>query len=431
MSTTYFSTDMQRLKAIRESNLPEYVWTKIIKDFNMPVNFITHPYMCAILKRAVRCDLSQGTDLVYKWAFKMSQLQADQQNLFMVLVRKVTDLLIESTLNRRAYQIFNITDLNSKFPLKQVNIPSGDIYNRQNIHNNFLSIDISSAAFQAFKYWDINMKQFCDDTIIPDGVDDYRSWVKYIVDNELTKEAFNTGFEYDELVNYICDSKQIRQVIFGKTNPKRIQHIEKYMVQQLMYEIESETGILPTRLNNDELIYDEKDFGEHYVKTMNSILSIVNKRRLTIQLHVNEFELNAYKMKQIVSHEYLGQSAIFDGPTVYVKDGAEYKPYKWIVSRPSFKCLPSNLALAFEQMYKVNRGINEPASGDDDIDFFLNIPSISDKYLKWNSYNCTWGLVKLTSENPDSEWKDEQLSKLHGQIFYKDFPFVGEGKINK
>lgn len=382
-------------RLLRGAKMSDNVWRKLIKDFSMPVSYISHSCMCDILEETIDCNLSQGSFEVFKWATQLCVLPPDQQEAFMGLTRDVMDAMIKHVLDTDGYaNYFNQIGLQFVMPVENLNIPSGDIYTRPNIGKKYLSLDLSSAAFQAFRYWDVNFgdKYGC---ILPKNADTYNYWVSHTVaklnvdDMSDAKRTIYCDKEIcQSIVDYVCDSKQIRQVIFGKTNPKRIQHVEKYMVQQMVKAIKDKLNILPVRLNNDEILYEMTDDWNNGM--ILDIRNIVKMDRST-NWHVTMFDLDAYQLIQRVS--YMDEQLINNGPIVFVKGNKEEldEDLVWVSKPASFKCLPTRFAFAFEMMYKCT-----PA---DSYEYFLNLPVIADGFATWVANpNTTWEIKKVTNE---------------------------------
>lgn len=386
-------------RLLRDAHMSDHIWRKLIKDFNMPVSYINLSSMCDILERTINGNINQGSFEVFKWAVQLCILPPDQQEAFMGLTRDVMDAMIQHVLDSEGYKEgFNKVDIQQLMPLENLNIPSGDIYTHQNIGKKYLSLDLSSAAFQAFHYWDINFGDY--GCILPKNADTYNYWVSHTVarlnvdDMSEAKRAIRYNKDLCQaIVDYVCDSKQLRQVIFGKTNPKRIQHVEKYMVQQMVKTIKNKMNLLPVRLNNDEILYEITNEW-----TLQMILDIRNivLMDLYINWHVTRFELDAYQMIQRIN--YIDEQLINNGPLVFVKADREELDdnFIWVDKSASFKCLPTRFAFAFEQMYKEILGIADKSTFGDS-EYFLGLPVMVDGFASWVvGPDTTWEIKKMT-----------------------------------
>lgn len=380
---------------------PEHIWRKLIKDFSVPVSFISHDITVAVLFRANRNHLGQGTEKLLKWAWIMSPWDNAKKEAFLGLTRDVMDTMIQRVISSEEYlQYFNNIDLQKVMPLEQMNIPSGDVYKQQNIGKDYVSLDLKEAAFQAFSWWDKYHKQAGG--ILPEGCDSYTDWVRYTVRHLEPEEPMKAQIidEVEELlVEYLSDSKQMRQVIFGKTNPKRIKHVEKYIIQQAVKKIQDNSGLVPVCLNNDEAIY-EADFMTDKFSFAKFAHQMNNCWRIT------GFRLKAYQMVQDAYILY--ERHKFNGPVVYVKsDPYEYDKAGWVNKSAKFKCLPNRFALAFEAMY--NSDLNKESTSRllesteaQDAEFFLNLPVI-DGVANWvmcgSGANTRWSIEEVKNEH--------------------------------
>lgn len=160
------------------------------------------------------------------------------------------------------YDEFNTCDMNKLFPLEKLNIPNGDVYNFENVSKSYISVDMSKAAFQAFRF------------AKPEIVYNTQSWTDYVdlivdkfvadakknEDNPCHEDAdlFDEMFVKWFIFKYIENSRNIRQVVFGKTNGGRLCHIEKYIMQEKVYKpiMEKFPYAKPVKLCNDEIIFD-------------------------------------------------------------------------------------------------------------------------------------------------------------------------------
>lgn len=384
------------LELLCNNRLSDNVWRKLIKDFNMPVSFVNHLGMCHILEMTLKEGLGQGSFEVFKWVSQLCLLPQDQQEAFVGLTRDVMEAMIKYVLDADGYSnYFNRIDLQQLMPVENLNIPSGDIYTRPNIGKTYLSLDLSSAAFQAFRYWDVNFGDKYS-RILPKNADTYNYWVSHTMVTEMDMSTMSDAKRViyrdkdlrQAVVDYIYDSKQMRQVIFGKTNPKRIQHVEKYMVQQMVKSIDNEFGIKPVRLNNDEILYEITSGWSDDLIT--GVRNAVKNDRST-NWHVTIFNLDAYQLIQRV--DYMGEQLINNGPVVFVKGNKEGldEDFVWVAKPVSFKCLPTRFAFAFEMMYK--------GASEDSYEYFLNLPVIADGFATWVvNPNTSWKIKKVTNE---------------------------------
>lgn len=156
--------------------------------------------------------------------------------------KQVADRIIDHISNSESYVKFNqqrdivIDGLSYNDSLK--NVPNGDVYVKQNNGKRFLSVDLKSANFQALGKNGANVLQYdsYSDMVLDLGGDDY-----------------------------MTEAKHMRQVIFGKLNPKRIVTVEK-LIMNTIYTVlcdlvDKDTFIL-YKMNSDELIWEISQDGE-------------------------------------------------------------------------------------------------------------------------------------------------------------------------
>lgn len=361
------------------NSLSDSIWRKLIKDFNVPICHINGMSTTRIIHHAQQLGLTQNTDKIIKWNSFLVTLEPAKREAFMGLTRDVMDSMIQHVLNSEGYKEgFNKVDLQKEMPLVQMNIPTGDVFNATNIHKSFISLDLQEAAFQAFHFWDIT-KDYPN--ILPGAVSSYKEWVMYTVKNiahedPIRQEMLSDDHIRDQIVEYLQDSKQIRQVIFGKTNPKRIQHVEKWIVQGMVERIREDVGVLPVRLNNDEAIYE---FSEELEKW---VLDTFRGTDFPAHLHVTKFELQAGKLVQTALINL--ENVEFNGPLVFCLVRSEAKDGQWVDKDTKFKCLPTRFGYTFEALYKGYTKASE---------YFASQPALADGYITYiQRPNVTWKL---------------------------------------
>ena len=393
----------ENTQVLLEHPLADEVWRKMIKDFNAPISHINHELTTFTLINANKCGLDQGTEKLLKWAITLCTMEPDKIHAFMGLTRDVMDNMVQQVLDAKGYQErFNKVNLQEEFPLEQMNIPNGDVYSKPNIGKTYISLDLTEAAFQAFKTWDTHSS--LKNEILEPQYATYRDWVDHTVtiklkpEDGVKRQLVTSMVIRDAITDYICDSKQIRQVIFGKTNPKRIQHIEKWLMQNLTRHIHEGVGQMPVRFNNDEIIYECTPELEIFLANNPGINQVVENGTM----HVTKFYLEAWKMIQFAILK--GRTLQFAGPTVFVKvklDWSRRFPMGDVQKNLGFKCLPARFALGFEHLYKsYHNAIPETGKDVDDADF-LNMPVLTDGYLNWimsSPCNTIWQIEEVKNQ---------------------------------
>ena len=183
---------------------------------------------------------------------------------------EIRDNIIKTVENSEAYQKFNTMDMSYFAIQNKKNITSNNIYNETNVGKLFVSFDLKKANFQALKY------------VNPE-----------IVMNADTYEDFIHNFTK---IDCIINSKHIRQIVFGKMNPKRHITVEKYIIDKIYEEL------VCVSMSNDELVFY---IGDAYMKTDIDVFSEkvryetirqLIKSSLGFELNVEVFELHKLQL---------------------------------------------------------------------------------------------------------------------------------------
>lgn len=190
---------------------------------------------------------------------------------------EIRDNIIKTVENSEAYQKFNTMDMSYFAIQNKKNITSNNIYNETNVGKLFVSFDLKKANFQALKY------------VNPE-----------IVMNADTYEDFIHNFTK---IDCIINSKHIRQIVFGKMNPKRHITVEKYIIDKIYEELVSVYKMENcVSMSNDELVFY---IGDAYMKTDMDVFSEkvryetirqLIKSSLGFELNVEVFELHKLQL---------------------------------------------------------------------------------------------------------------------------------------
>lgn len=208
---------------------------RFCKDNGVKIQVYTEPYF------SQRIELL-GYEKEYNNFVEMMQKYFDNdEKKFLDYSDNVSDAAINYIKNSSAYINFNNCDINN-IRCKNIAVTK-DIYNKNNVNKDFISIDISKANFSALVHYssangfDFNSNSY-----------DYRKFMQNFTDNE-----------------YFINSKYIRQVIFGKCNCSRLITYQKYLINDLIDKL-LYTKVIDTEdivsINNDEIVIDvtNKDF---------------------------------------------------------------------------------------------------------------------------------------------------------------------------
>lgn len=194
-------------------------YLRFTKDYNLPINIFNE-------------EMFSYYRELYKdfWPYHEEQLMEDDIKSFdnnvdvwLEFYAHLRDNIINTLENSEAYKIFNTKDLSEYDIPKELNVGEHSIYNEETEGKYFMSIDLKKANFQALKYVGIL--------------------------NDKTYEDFIKRFGGNE---YFAKSKYLRQVIFGKLNPKRQVKVEKYLMSKILKDF---SGWNLYSLNSDEAVF--------------------------------------------------------------------------------------------------------------------------------------------------------------------------------
>jgi len=175
---------------------------RFVKDFSLPIQILQNPYF-EYFKNLY--DNVYNSNEKYK-LFQNTVNTLGSIEQFFSETKKVMDNIIDEISVLEIYKKFN-TDILDNYNVK-LNIPKQDIYNKNNDGRYFLSIDLRKANYNALKFYD---KGLVLDT------NNYNEFISKYTDLE-----------------YIKQSKYIRQVIYGNLNPKKQQKIQLYIVSKIL-----------------------------------------------------------------------------------------------------------------------------------------------------------------------------------------------------
>lgn len=197
---------------------------RFCKDYNLPINIFDD------LIFQYYTELYDFFPMdVYNKILKVVEYKYDGNvELWLDYCATVRDNAINSIMESDAYKEFNNCDL-SKYDIPNI-CGERNCYTEYTNGKHFISIDLRKANFQALKYVGV----ISDNT--------YEDFVKR-----------NGGDEY------IVNSKYLRQVIFGKMNPKRHIKVEKYLMykayESIKHIVDAE-GLELYSFNSDEIIFE-------------------------------------------------------------------------------------------------------------------------------------------------------------------------------
>ena len=328
---------------------------KIVKDFKLPFNYINPTQFATMVDNMLEVapEFNDAVDMMVNICLRINK---DDQLQFCGFVRDITDAMVEHILHNTGYQAFNQRDINAFFPVEQQNIPTGDNYNYENAGKDFISIDLKNAAFQAMKAWDrIHGKN--QGYLIGSLIEDYKTFVAYVVNNSGFRFSHNDAVS-NMVIDYVSTCKSLRQVIFGKTNPKRIMHIEKFIMQAVVKLINGTFNIMPVRFNNDEVVYEYNElleralYEENTLSHIDMIMTNMVTNQTTLFQVPMEFHKNLYTLEEysLIQHDDLMPIEHKRPIKFYVKNNVSMLTRTKLA--PDFKSLPSQVYLTARALFE-------------------------------------------------------------------------------
>lgn len=197
-------------------------YLRFTKDYNLPINIFDE-------------EMFNYYRTLYKdfWPAKEEALMNEEIvqhdgniNLWLEDYSKLRDKIIYSIEDSEPYLEFNSVDLMEKYPLSDITFGERYVYSHETDGKIFISVDLKKANFQALKYAGV----------IPDET--YEDFIKRMGGSE-----------------YFASSKYLRQVIFGKLNPKRQIRVEKYLLKMVEGLVHNRLGMDVFSFGTDEIIY--------------------------------------------------------------------------------------------------------------------------------------------------------------------------------
>lgn len=279
---------------------------RFVSDYKLPIQIFNHEYFYYYI---ILYNNYFGTKRKFAMLKDSIKKCGSEQN-FLDSYYNIRNEIIATIEGTEAYQKYNSMDMN-KFNVLH-NYSAKDVFKKQNIGKDFMSIDLKKANFQALRY------------LNPDIVLGYDSYEKLL----------------DQFTNleYIKNSKYLRQVIFGNMNPKRQVKIERYMTQQILDMLLKDYGLLTNNIymvSNDEIV-----------------ISPIGSKTLAQEIKKNlnfDVDVETYNL------ECIGNTNFYVKRFINKEDGPGYE----------IMCVPPYF---FAQVYKY---INNLELNDKDLSFFF------------------------------------------------------------
>lgn len=251
---------------------------RFVKDYKFPIAVISDDHCFDYLIRLF--EPLHGSFTCWKNLCEIVEKRFDNNaQKFLEYYATVREAMIQSVLNCDGFKRFN--DGKNKLSEYNVTIPNGlfskSSYIQDNLGKKFLSVDMSKANFYALRKYDPSIVQ---------GKETYEDWVRLFTD-----------------FPYFWQSKHLRQVVFGQCNPSRQIKVMKRMMMDLVEKIRSEAKeeigeeVMPTYLQNDEVVYDVTDFG-HVSELVDLAEYLVSVTGLKAKVNVFELGGNYFSTKE-------------------------------------------------------------------------------------------------------------------------------------
>lgn len=254
--STIFSKGLSK-RFVSDYKLPIPLFSKQWKDFEYFLN------------------LYEGEFGAYSKWIKLYDLIQERYNgepeKFLADFYKRREEVVQFFHNNPAQKDFAEMDMNQFAIKERPNVTSKNIYNGNGVGKVFISIDLKKANFQAMKF--VNPA---------------------LVNNAETYEEFISNFaDFD----YFKESKYLRQVVFGQSNPKRQITIESYLIYKVWVEWKEfypQYGNLVS-LSNDEFVIEVGKVKQCEVPTEEMLQRFVEvvKDKLNLEITAKCFLLSA------------------------------------------------------------------------------------------------------------------------------------------
>jgi len=259
---------------------------RFVKDTGIPICIFEDKYWDYFLNL-----YDKYYDSKRKWSYFLNVYSYCDSNeeKFFEMENNIIQNAVEKIKNTPEYEDFN----KSNFEIIESNLPPDkNLYISDNNEKRFISIDLIKANYNVLRR--------------------YNS--KLVLDT-LTYEDFIKKFT---IYVYFIQSKQIRQVIFGNLNPKKIRTLQKKIMIDILNFIQNDYYKIPTEdiysLSSDEIIivndlnknYSDKNYMEKLKESMNAFNARVNsftlKKLGDYDFYMKEFDDGRIEFKGIPNY---------------------------------------------------------------------------------------------------------------------------------
>lgn len=227
--------------------------TLFIKDKKLPIHLEKSPYFEYFMQLY---DPWLNTYAQYDLLMKDFN-RFENFDKWYINKEQVTKNIKDFILKSQAYSELNSESIDQKYLIKDnYKFPSGNVFNKEHVNKNLLSIDMVKANWQM---WNLL------------GLTDNKGYEEFI-------KQFQAS-------DYQASSKILRQVLFGEIHPKRIQKMEKYFTHKVASALQKSNFKLLT-CTADEMVVELKE-GDNVDK----IQSIVKQETPQINWRIEYWQL--------------------------------------------------------------------------------------------------------------------------------------------
>ena len=274
---------------IVEKNISRKILKRYVKDYKLPIKITHSPYF------EYFCDLYKNNyDIENSFKNLVDMLNDfNTEEEFLDYCVDIRTDIINYLKNKEEYKTFTSIDM-KEFGKPITLLYRNDLYVSKNVGKKFISIDLKRGNFQSFKQ------------IVPSIFD---------LEGDFKYEDFISKFtKYDYLIN----SKQFRQTIFGELSSKRQGTVQKVLMNKVKETLESNELLDSSKLiqaTNDELVYlidcDTSIEDLKFVSKVSKLELLIEstiKKEHNIDISVESYELcNVKTSDKVFVKEYIGE----------------------------------------------------------------------------------------------------------------------------
>jgi hypothetical protein len=252
---------------------------RFVKDYSLPIQVLREPYFEYFIDLY---DKTHRTKEKYKLLADTVDKLGGEDNFF-IEYNRIKEAFLDTIKSTEIYNKFNNESLD-RFNIPQFNYSKNDVFNLGKIDKYFVSVDLKKANFQAMKYFD-------KDLVL--GFDTYDNLMKQFTNLE-----------------YMINSKYIRQVLFGNMNPKRQIKIEQYLIYQIL-QLLLRYGFTVDRaikmVSPDEIVFEvSQNYLDENVYLDIDITDIVHDE-LNLSIDVEIYQLDNIKPYKFFVKEFINK----------------------------------------------------------------------------------------------------------------------------